>query len=219
MEGFTYESGEVSGRIETYEWDNLWWEKPALADKDRVLIIGDSISCGYRGFVNELFAEAVCADGLGTSKAADSPWYEKTLAYMASQRADYRLVQFNNGLHGWHLTDEGGYRDGCRALLLRIRALFPRAALVIALTTPARDKENLSRFSARNERVLARNASLRALALELGVPVLDLYEPLEKRPELFRDDGVHLLEEGYRVLAARCASCYRELLGAEEGKA
>ena len=67
MEGLTYQWDERGARLETYEWDNVWWEHTEDRRAPRALIVGDSISCGYRGKVNELLAGEVRADGFGTS--------------------------------------------------------------------------------------------------------------------------------------------------------
>lgn len=210
MEQFTYESRETAGTLETYEWDNIWWEKPAEAHKPRVLIIGDSISCGYRGFVNEELAGKIYADGLGTSKAADHAWYPKILEYMAAQTSGYRVVQFNNGLHGWHLSDEDEYLKSCERILRLTEKLFPQAKLITALTTPVWDRANPLCLSPRSARVLKRNESLRLAAEKLGAQVLDLYHPFADRPELFQKDGVHLKEEGYRLAAKLCAAMLQQ---------
>ena len=49
MEGFTYQWDERGARLETYEWDNVWWEHTEDRRAPRALIVGDSISCGFRG--------------------------------------------------------------------------------------------------------------------------------------------------------------------------
>ena len=44
MEGFTYQWDERGARLETYEWDNVWWEHTEDRQAPRALIVGDSIS-------------------------------------------------------------------------------------------------------------------------------------------------------------------------------
>lgn len=206
-EGFTYEFGECASRLETYEWDNIWWEKPGDISKKRVLIIGDSISCGYREFVNEKFNAEIYADGFGTSKALDNGAYEKALEYMAAQYSGYEAVQFNNGLHGWHLSDEE-YKMYYLKLVKLIKQLFPKARLIIALTTPARNRENPEEMSPRTERIIARNRAAKEIALFMGAKLNDLYSVLIDKQEVYRDDGVHLKEAGYRLLADSCVECF-----------
>lgn len=210
-EGFTYEFGESASRLETYEWDNIWWEKPGDISKKRVLIIGDSISCGYREFVNEIFGSEAYADGFGTSKALDNGAYEKALEYMASQYSDYAAVQFNNGLHGWHLSDEE-YKLYYLKLVQLIKQLFPKARLIIALTTPARNREDPEEMSPRTERILARNRAAKEVALYMGAKLNDLYSVLIDRPDVYRDDGVHLKEQGYRLLADSCVERFKSYI-------
>lgn len=210
-EKFTYEFGECASRLETYEWDNIWWEKPGDLSKKRVLIIGDSISCGYRSFVNEIFNSQVYADGFGTSKAVDSGSYVMALEYMAAQYSSYTAVQFNNGLHGWHLTDEEYKREYIKLLRL-IKRLFPEARLITALTTPARSRENHAEMSPRTGRILSRNVAAQEAAALIGAEVNDLYSVIEDKPDVYREDGVHLKETGYRLLAEKCVESFNRFL-------
>ena len=43
MSDFTYESNNTTIELETYEWDNVWWEQAPKQDATRDLYIGDSI--------------------------------------------------------------------------------------------------------------------------------------------------------------------------------
>lgn len=52
MEGLTYEKEDRKKALETFEWDNLWCEHADDSTKKRILIIGDSISFGYRHIIN-----------------------------------------------------------------------------------------------------------------------------------------------------------------------
>ena len=51
---YTFQSERNSEKLETYEWDNVWWEQAPDNEKKRVLYIGDSISCGIRHIATEL---------------------------------------------------------------------------------------------------------------------------------------------------------------------
>ena len=52
VEGFTYESKTPSLALETFEWDNVWYEHTEDVVAKRFLYIGDSISVGTRGWIN-----------------------------------------------------------------------------------------------------------------------------------------------------------------------
>ena len=213
---FTYETAERSSPLETYEWDSIWFEHADDFVKKRVLIIGDSISCGYRSFVNKRLGGKLYADGIGTSKAPDNPAYIALIEYVLSQRSDYSLVQFNFGLHGWHL-DDGGYAASVLKIARYLKNKLPQAALAAALTPPVKNPENFSEEGERTPIILRRNAALRLAAEKTGAHVLDLYSVLKDKGALCRDDGVHQTDAGYDLLAAECVKIYHQLLKQDGG--
>ena len=190
--------------LETYEWDNTWWEHASDASLPRVLIVGDSITCGYRGKVNPLLHMQAYADGFGTSKAVDNPWFAESVLLFMRQMARCDMVIFNNGLHGFHLSAEE-YEAGYRRVLGALLEQYPDKKWTLVLSTPVRDTADLTQFTDQNEQVKARNETVCRIAEELGLPVLDYYTPLEHHPELWSPDGVHLKDEGYALLADLCA--------------
>jgi len=206
-DGFTYEFDERQSKLETYEWERIWWEHIDDLTKDRVLIIGDSISCGYRDIVNEMLQGDIYADGLGTSKAADNQAFPVLIDYMRCQFRDYKTILFNNGLHGWHLSNEE-YEKYYGKLLEYVKKSFPDAKIKVVLTTPVRKRDNVSEFDERNQIVIERNRIAVKIAENLGAEILDLYTILLERTELYRNDGVHLLDKGYELLADK----FREML-------
>ncbi len=206
---FTYESSQPSEKLETYEWDNIWWEHAPEQGAPRGLIIGDSISCGYRRMVTRELNETLYIDGLGTSKALDNAFYPALIDYVICQQGESEILQFNNGLHGWHLTAEE-YRYHYRKIIEYIMKKYSEKRIILALTTPVRERDNQNHFAARNAIVLERNRIVKELAEEKGLVVNDLYAAIVDKPELWRPDGVHLLEEGYAVLAKQTAAVMRK---------
>lgn len=198
--------------LETYEWDNTWWEHASDASLPRVLIVGDSITCGYRGKVNPILRGQAYADGFGTSKAVDNPWFADSVVLFMRQMARCDAVIFNNGLHGFHLSAEE-YEAGYRRVLGALLAQYPDKKWTLVLSTPVRDTADLTQFTGQNEQVKARNEAVRRIAADLGLPVMDYYTPLENRPELWSPDGVHLKDEGYALLAQMCSEHIRAQLG------
>ena len=101
MEEMTYEFEAREHQLETYEWDNVWWEHTEINDLPRVLYIGDSISCGTRRVATATADKKILFDGFGTSKALDNPYFKDSLHIFAQQQGKRAVVVFNNGLHGW----------------------------------------------------------------------------------------------------------------------
>lgn len=207
---FTYEEATKNNCLETYEWDNIWWDHPQ-AEGPRGILIGDSISCGYRRMVNACLNETIFADGFGTSKSLDNPYFMTGLRYTASQQSRCDLVHFNNGLHGWHLSEQD-YETAYWKLLREIQELYQDAPVIIALTTPLRDPKELNQFAPRNKIVQKRNEIAKRIAESMGFLVNDLYTLLADRPDLFLEDGVHLSQKGYQLLAEQIADMIRSVL-------
>lgn len=173
MSDFTYERTTQPHALETYEWDNVWWEQTGKSDAARVLYIGDSISCGLRRRATEASGNTLLFDGFGTSKSLDNPYLEESVRIFAAQQGTRRAVLFNNGLHGWHMDDEHEYSARYEKMLRFLIELFPNTPIIPVLTTHVSDTE-------RDGRVKVRNAVVERLAGQYGLPVLDLYNPFAR---------------------------------------
>lgn len=192
MENFTYQEKCNGEHLETYEWDNLWWEHADDIEKDRALIIGDSISCGYRGFVNKQLEGKVYADGLGTSKAVDNPKFLELIDYVISQQHNKcKMIFFNNGLHGWHLNIDD-YKASYTKIVKHIINNNPDKKVYLMLSTPTRDD--------RVEAIKQRNIAVTEIANTEGLEIVDLYTAIYGKDEVYKD-RVHLLDDGYDMLA------------------
>jgi lysophospholipase L1-like esterase len=185
-----------------------------LADRPRVLLIGDSIRLGYQPLVAALLKASAevsgppenCGDSTDLSRRLDE-WVDPAAA----------LVVFNSGLHDLRRSSQGGhqveldrYEENLAAVVrkLRDRGLAP----VFATTTPVDDDRHAA--SGKPERVdadvRAYNDAARRVMEEFDVPVIDLY-PLVA-PELLAADGVHLTADGRAVVAEAVAAKVVDLL-------
>lgn len=192
MSEFTYEGSELSQNLETYEWDNVWWEQTANESAKRILYIGDSISCGIRRVITRLADSEVLCDGFGTSKALDNPYYKPSLELFMKQQNKCDAILFNNGLHGWHLSNEE-YEKYYEEMLT---FLLKRGAPVYILLTT----DDIKRLN-RKETILARNEIAKDLAQKYNLPVIDLHTVAVNNAEYHHQDGVHFTHEGYEFLA------------------
>lgn len=197
MSDFTFEYRESKGDClniyEKYEWDNIWIEYANTANKRRIAYIGDSISCGIRELITKRTNEEILCDGFGTSKAVDNPFFEKGIELFAAQLPEVTDIIFNNGLHGWHLSEDEfeRYYDAKVAFMKR---KFSSARLFIVLTTALLDKK-------KNERVILRNEAALRVAKKYNLPVIDLYSITLANPDKYLNDGIHLKNELYETLA------------------
>lgn len=193
MSNFTYEEKSDTVGLETFEWDNVWWDHPSDTTTPRVLYIGDSISCPTRRKATLLSGENIFFDGFGTSKALDNPYFYDAIRLFAKQQPKRDLILINNGLHGWHLNDEQAYAAYYEKMIKFLMEEFADTPISLVLTTHIADP-------ARDARVQVRNRVVCRLAEQYGLSTVDLYA-LTKDHDMWFTDGVHLCNEGYEALA------------------
>ena len=205
MHNYTYESKNKKESLEQYEWDNVWWENADVSGADRVLYIGDSISCETRRYANQLAGGDVFFDGLGTSKALDNPHFFSTIRLFAEQQRERKVILFNNGLHGWHLSDGEEYGKLYESMITFLMKEFPSVPIVLLLTTSVADGE-------RDGRVVKRNQAVKAIAEKYGLETVDFYSIVNKNKNLLSEDGVHLIASGYTLLAEAVIKKVKEII-------
>ncbi len=196
----TYEWQDISSKLEGYEWDDLWRIKANEPKGERILLVGDSISRGYRHIAAEVFDGKFYVDNYATSKGIDNPLLLKTIELAMEQEPNCKVVHFNNGLHGWHLSEEE-YHKHYDALIGELTAKYPDVQFIIGLSTPLRIKDDVEKIDPRNERVIGRNCAAQEVAAKYNLPVTDLYGAISDTWKYHAADGVHLFDEGYAVLA------------------
>lgn len=196
MSQFTYEFSEQKTPLETYEWDNVWIEQTGNTNANRVLYIGDSISCGTRRIATSVSEDTYLFDGFGTSKALDNPFLFDAIHLFAQQLTKIETVIFNNGLHGWHLDDTTEYYNLYENAIKFLLKEFGGKKIFLVLTTSVADAE-------REVRVKARNDAVKKLAEKFNLPIIDLYSTAVEYASLRCDDGVHYSGIGYNKFATK----------------
>ena len=200
-EELTYQEKPLA-RLERREWDRMWIEDTTDLDVPRVLYIGDSISHGTYLHATRLSERRILFNNFSTSKALDNPYYYPTLKMFIEQCERRDAIIFNNGLHGWHLTEEeygGLYLD----FIKKISRDFPSIPIYLVLTT------EVSPSAGNAERVLPRNEEAKRVAAKLGLEVIDLWSVSREIADM-RTDGVHLKPEGYETLAGAIVGFIKE---------
>ena len=192
MSEFTYETKVSAQKLESLEWDNVWWEQTENETTNRVLYIGDSISCGTRRQITLLSKGEYLCDGFGTSKALDNPYFQPSVELFMKQQNRCDAILFNNGLHGFHLSNEEYEKHYNEMLQFLLKTEKP---VYVVLTTDD------VRHPQQNEIVNARNEIAKALAKKYQLPVIDLHTVAINNPNCHVPDGVHFNAEGYALLA------------------
>lgn len=195
---------------EKYEWANVWWDCADDTTLPRVLLIGDSISCGYSAVVTRLLAGTVHVDRMGTSRSINDPVLVKETALMLED-CKYKVIHFNNGLHGFHLSGPD-YAASLQAYVDLLRRLGGEAKLVWGSSTPITVNGDVNTLAESNAVVLERNALAAGLMGELGILVNDLYATVAGKPELRSTDGYHYNGDGYEALGKAVADAVRAAL-------
>jgi hypothetical protein len=204
MDGFTYEKNDTSRKLENFEWDNVWWEQTANASAKRIAYIGDSISCGTRHLITKLSESEILCDGFATSKALDNPYFKPSLELFFEQQTKCDAILFNNGLHGFHLSEEQ-YAFHYRDMLRFLSCNFPDIPLAVALSTYS-ENENCAPY------VIPRNECARNLAKEMDIPIIDLYSVSEENKALLAEDKAHFTTKGYTLLGETLAKRVIEIM-------
>lgn len=187
---------------EEIEWLDVWVPGNSNKTLPKILLIGDSITRGYYGGVeNALKGKAVVAR-LTTSKSLGDPGFLAEVNLILSQ-TKYHVIHFNNGLHGWGYSEKE-YEAAFPDLIAAIKKGAPGAKMIWATTTPMRIPGK-AEFQSNTERVKARNAIAKKITDQMKIPTNDLFEFLSDKPEFWSGDGVHLNAQGNAALGKKVA--------------
>jgi len=194
---------------ENIEWTNMRWNDAPDNCKARILLIGDSIVVGHERLLHDIVKDEYCIDSFATAKCVSDIDYMKELDYMLGSN-DYSLVIFNNGLHGFDISDEA-YEKNLKEVLTDLEKRVKKLAW--RNSTPMREKEDLNKFDAKKTpTILKRNAFAGQVVEELNIPSLDLYTPMSEHVEYFSPDAVHYNDQGRETQAKMIAEFIKEII-------
>ena len=195
------------------EWSDFWWEKAGDFSRHRILLIGDSVTKSYRGYVQEFFKpQKVAVDQLCGSRCAGDPVLtaELDLATGPLNGYTYDVIHFNNGLHGGCNDTQiplSVYEKGIKDILSVLKKNQPNAKLIVAASTPT-DHGNGGAY------VIERNAVLHRLAKENGFGYHDLYTLTADAKKFPQPDGIHFEKEAAAKLGNHVAEYLQKFLTA-----
>ncbi len=201
-EELTYQEKSLYDRLEKYEWDRMWIEDTTDKEAKRVLYIGDSISNGTYSHAATASQRKILFNNFASSKALDNPFYYPTVKTFIEQCKRRDAIIFNNGLHGWHLSEEE-YGRLYLEFIKKLKADFPDTPIYLVLTTETVGSKN-------SPRVIPRNEQAKAVAEKLGLKIIDLYSASLDNTALHTSDGVHFTQEGYEALGHAIADFMKE---------
>ena len=194
-------SGSNSPRPETIEW--TWAVRPAQPDArlPNVLLVGDSISRNYFPEVTRELTDIANVYLYSCSTSVGDPRLPRQLGEFAAMEAvSFRVVHFNNGMHGWSYSEDD-YRKAFPTFLASIQSLTPGASLIWATTTPVKtDKPS----EETNERVDTRNAIAQRFITAASIPTDDQHALMMKHLDSFQDN-VHFNIAGANIQGEQAA--------------
>jgi lysophospholipase L1-like esterase len=194
---------------EEIEW--TWEVRPPHPDAKlpNVLLLGDSITRAY-------FPQAV-KDLTGTanvylmasSTSVGDPRLPRQIAEFATMEGvTFRVVHFNNGMHGWAYT-EAEYKTAFPSFLHAIKRLVvSKDAMIWATTTPVRADAT---GGANNSRVDARNDIANSFVKSAGVVIDDQHALMMKHQDLHQDP-VHFQPSGAALQGDQAAATIKTAL-------
>lgn len=198
-------SAEIT-KTEEIEW--TWDVRPANPDPNlpNVLLVGDSISRNYFPEVSKVLTGIANVYLLANSICVGDPRLpEEVLSFSKMEGVRFRVIHFNNGMHGWDYT-EPEYEHGFAAYLKAIHTIAPHATYIWTSTTPVR--KDLP-GGASNARIAARNAIAHRFTKDLLVD--DQYALMLKHADLYQDD-VHFNPAGSTIEGDEAASLIKAAL-------
>jgi hypothetical protein len=194
---------------EEIEW--TWEVRPAHPDAKlpNVLLLGDSISRNYFPQVTKDLEGVANVYLFAASTSVGDPRLAREISEFAvMENVHFRVVHFNNGMHGWGYT-ESQYKAAFPALLKSVRGLVGKdGSLVWANITPV--KPNAFN-GATNPRIDERNAIALAVVSANKVPVDDQHTLMMKHLDLY-EDTVHFNPAGAAIMGDQAAETIRAVL-------
>lgn len=200
-------ASQHKSKPEQIEW--TWEVRPAHANAKlpNVLLEGDSLSRNYFPEVERRLRGKANVYLLACSISVGDPRLPKEIATFGKMEGvRFRIVHFNNGMHGWTYT-EAQYEAGFPAYLAALRSIAPGAVFIWTMITPIKTD---SPPGPTNARIDARNVI--AHKFVRGMSVDDQHALMEKHKDLY-GDNVHFNQQGSDIMGAQAAKTILQALG------
>ena len=194
---------------EEIEW--TWEVRPAHPNTKlpNVLLLGDSITRAYFPQVTKDLTGTANVYLMASSISVGDPRLPREIAeFITMEGVPFRVVHFNNGMHGWAYT-EAQYKAAFPSFLRAVERLAGSSkAMIWATTTPVRADAT---GGANNARVDARNAIANALVKAEGIAIDDQHSLMMKHQDLHQDP-VHFQPSGAALQGDQAAATIKTAL-------
>lgn len=195
------------------EENNITYEN--VSEIPKVLLIGDSISKGYREKVSDKLigkADVYYPDEI-TTYSTHILRYIHEIAEKLSIGSNLDVVYFNVGL--WDVLRIDGdeplisreeYKNNLQRIVKRMKLLFPNAQIIFATITPVLEELAKYEFLRLNEDIDSYNEIACEVMRRNDVLIHDLHQIAYKNLDGNYIDFTHFSEDGYRILADEVAT-------------
>ncbi|WP_158749245.1 SGNH/GDSL hydrolase family protein [Acidobacterium sp. S8] len=194
---------------EEIEW--TWEVRPPHPDSKlpNVLLLGDSITRAYFPQVTKDLDGTANVYLMASSTSVGDPRLPNQIAEFAKMEGlSFRIVHFNNGMHGWAYTEDQ-YKASFPSFLRAVKKLAGSTqAMIWATTTPVR---NDATGGASNARVDARNDIADSLVKAAGIVIDDQYALMMQHQDLHQD-SVHFQPAGAALQGDQAAASIKTAL-------
>jgi lysophospholipase L1-like esterase len=146
---------------------------------------------------------------MASSTSVGDPCLQNKIAEFGKmEKIRFRVVHFNNGMHGWGYN-KTQYRAAFPQFLHAVHSLMQNdGALIWANTTPVRADTTTG---ATNPRIDERNEISARIVKAAGIPIDDQHSLMEQHRDLYQDD-VHFNPAGAGIQGDHAASAIRSAL-------
>jgi hypothetical protein len=197
---------------EEIEW--TWEVRPTHANPSlpNVLLLGDSITRNYFPEVTKDLDGIANVYLMAASTSVGDPRLTHQIAeFVAMEGVHFRVVHFNNGMHGWGYTEKQ-YQAAFPSYLRAVEHLVAsNGDLIWATITPVRADAT---SGATNPRVEARNVIAASLVQPAGIAVDDQHALMMKHEDLHQDP-VHFNPKGSNLEGDQAAQLIKAELSKE----
>jgi hypothetical protein len=190
---------------EEVEW--TWEVRPAHVDPKlpNVLLVGDSIARNYYPEVQRRLDDLANVYLFAASTSIGDPRLPHQLAEFAAMEAvPFKVVHFNNGMHGWTYSEEE-YKAAFPSYLRALHKIAPKASFIWATITPVRADE---KPGPTNARIDDRNRIAQSFSTDAGIQVDDQHALMIHHIDL-HEDNVHFNAAGAILQGQQVAQSIR----------
>ena len=194
---------------EEIEW--TWEVRPPHPDVrlPNVLLLGDSITRNYFPQVTKDLQGVANVYLLASSTSVGDPRLPRQISeFTKLENVDFRVVHFNNGMHGWEYTEQQ-YRASFPALLKSVRSIVNKnSGLIWTNITPVKVDATTG---ATNPRIEARNKIAADMIRGSQITLDDQHSLMMKHLDLY-EDSVHFNAAGANIMGDQAAATIRRAL-------